>query len=56
MPADFGIASFKISNISAVGDNANVTNGSEEYKIGAISNEGVTGGITSNPIFVYRTI
>ena len=56
MPADFGIASFKISNISAVGDNANVTNGSEEYKIGAISNEGVTGGIASNPIFVYRTI
>ena len=56
MPADFGIASLKNSNISAVGDNANVTNGLEEYKIGAISNEGVTGGITSNAIFVYRTI
>ncbi len=56
MPTDFGIASLKISNISAVGDNANVTNGLEEYKIGAINNAGATGGITSNPIFVYRTI
>jgi hypothetical protein len=56
MPNDFGIASLKISNISAVGDNANVTNGLEEYKIGAINNAGATGGITSNPIFVYRTI
>jgi hypothetical protein len=56
MPTDFGIASLKNSNISAVGDNANVTNGVEEYKIGALNNDGIIGGITSNPIFVYRTI
>jgi hypothetical protein len=56
MPADFGIGSIKISDLLAIQDNANVSDGTEEYKIGAFSNSGVVNGITSNPAFLFRTV
>ena len=57
MPADFGVASIKVSNLLAIQDNAIVTAGTEEYKIGAFSNTGEVGaGVTSNPAFLFRTV
>jgi hypothetical protein len=56
MPADFGIASIKVSNLLAIQDNAVVSAGTEEYKIGAFSNTGDASGTTSNPVFLFRTV
>lgn len=56
MPADFGIASIKFSDLLAIQDNAYVSIGTEEHKIGAFSNSGVINGITSNPAFLFRTV
>ena len=56
MPADFGIGSIKVSNILAIQDNAGITNGTEEYEIGAFLNSGDVGAVTSNPAFLFRTI
>jgi hypothetical protein len=56
LPADFGVSAIKNSNILAIQDNATVTVGVEEYEILAFSNSGATGGITSNPVFLARTI
>jgi hypothetical protein len=56
MPADFCIASVKISDLLAIQDNATVSDGTEEYKIGAFSNSGANFSITSNPVFLFRTV
>ena len=56
MPADFGIGSIKASDLLAIQDNAIVSTGTEEWKIGAFSNSGVINGITSNPAFLFRTV
>jgi hypothetical protein len=57
MPTDFGIASIKVSNTLAIQDNATVTAGTEEYEILQFANLGfLEAGITSNPVFLARTI
>jgi hypothetical protein len=57
MPTDFGVASIKVSNTLAIQDNATVTAGSEEYEILNFSNRGfISTGLTSNPVFLARTI
>jgi len=57
MPADFGIASLKVSNTLAIQDNATVTAGTEEYEILQFANLGFLAiGLTSNPVFLARTV
>jgi hypothetical protein len=57
MPADFGIASIKVSNTLAIQDKATVTAGTEEYEILQFANLGfIDTGLTSNPVFLARTI
>lgn len=56
LPSDFGISSVKNSDVLAIQDNATVTAGSEEYEIIQFSNQGTNNGITSNPVFLARTI
>jgi hypothetical protein len=56
LPADFGIASIKTSNILAIQDNATVSAGVEEYEILVFANNGTVNGITNNPVFLARTI
>jgi hypothetical protein len=56
LPTDFGISSIKNSNILAIQDNATVSAGVEEYEILAFSNQGEVNSITSNPVFLARTV
>jgi hypothetical protein len=57
MPADFGIASLKVSNTLAIQDNATVIAGTEEYEVLQFSNQGfLSTGLTSNPVFLARTV
>lgn len=56
LPSDFGISTVKNSNILAIQDNATVTAGVEEYEILAFANSGAVNSITSNPVFLARTV
>jgi hypothetical protein len=56
LPSDFGLSSIKNSNSLAIQDNATVSAGVEEYEILAFSNEGFFGTVSSNPVFLARTI
>jgi hypothetical protein len=56
LPVDFGISSIKNSNILAIQDNATVSAGVEEYEILTFHNAGITNSITSNPVFLARTV
>jgi hypothetical protein len=56
LPADFGVSSIKNSDILAIQDNATVSAGVEEYEILAFSNSGTTNSLTSNPVFLARTV
>jgi hypothetical protein len=56
LPADFGVSSIKNSDILAIQDNATVSAGIEEYEILAFSNSGTINSLTSNPVFLARTV
>jgi hypothetical protein len=60
LPDDFGMSMIKNSNLLAIQDNATVTPGVEEYEILHFVNGNVayqsSNGITSNPVFLARTI
>jgi hypothetical protein len=56
LPGDFGVTMIKNSNLLAIQDNATVTPGVEEYEILHFLNGNAAQGVTSNPVFLARTI